>query len=389
MIAHLAGPIEAARALFVVSFRDDGLDRAEHLRLLLGELRPERLKLARPSPAGVAQLAEPHGVDGDEPDRPTGGNPFFVMEVPTAPGQVLPDTVREAVLARAGRLSEPARRLLDAVAIVPGPVNAWLLEGLAGELVEHVDECRASGMLVAGPADFTFRHELARAAVEGRRRRIAGWRCIARRSPPRTASATLTSPGSPITPTPPATRMRCSIGRRSSPSAPRSRGGRVVGARARVGGGASIYATNFEHADHDCADISALTTAQIRRYITAATCSSPVRNARTAAWRRAPGGAASLLDDRPAGDAAAAGGALRQVRRRVPPRRWHLRPGHVAAGVPDDRAGDGRRLELLASRPGHAARVGSGTPTLGPLREHESARQAVQRRLTRRPRRRV
>jgi DNA (cytosine-5)-methyltransferase 1 len=28
------------------------------------------------------------------------------------------------------------------------------------------------------------------------------------------------------------------------------------------------HATNFQHADHDCADISALTTAQIRRYIT-------------------------------------------------------------------------------------------------------------------------
>jgi DNA-binding NarL/FixJ family response regulator len=67
------------------------------------------------------------------------------------------------VLARAARLSPPARRLLEAVAIVPGHVEPWLLEALAGDLLDHLDECLASGML---DARIAFRHELARLAIE-------------------------------------------------------------------------------------------------------------------------------------------------------------------------------------------------------------------------------
>ena len=46
----------------------------------------------------------------------------------------------------------PARRLLEAVAVVPGQVELWLLEALAGELGDRIDECLASGMLRAGRA---------------------------------------------------------------------------------------------------------------------------------------------------------------------------------------------------------------------------------------------
>jgi DNA-binding CsgD family transcriptional regulator/tetratricopeptide (TPR) repeat protein len=70
------------------------------------------------------------------------------------------------VLARASRLSEPARRVLEAVAIIPGQVDYWLLEELAGELVDRVDECLASGMLTAAGSQVSFRHELARLAIE-------------------------------------------------------------------------------------------------------------------------------------------------------------------------------------------------------------------------------
>ncbi len=90
-----------------------------------------RLRLATLSPAGVAQLAEPHGVDADELFGKTGGNPFFVVEVLASGVSELPDTVRDAVLARAGRLDPAARALLDAVAVVPQQVELWLLEALA------------------------------------------------------------------------------------------------------------------------------------------------------------------------------------------------------------------------------------------------------------------
>jgi DNA-binding CsgD family transcriptional regulator len=50
--------------------------------------------------------------------------------------------------------------------VVPPQAEPWLLEALAGEQAGRLDECLASGMLVAEPAGVAFRHELARLAVE-------------------------------------------------------------------------------------------------------------------------------------------------------------------------------------------------------------------------------
>jgi predicted ATPase len=168
VLALLGRRVGSVPALVVASFRDDELDRTPQTRAVLGELvgRPRRLRLLPLSPAAVGELAEPYGVDGDELFRRTGGNPFFVTEALGAAGEAIPPTVREAVLARAARLSEEARRLFDAVAIVPGQVELWLLEALAGELVERLDECLRSGMLTTAGGHVAFRHELARLAIE-------------------------------------------------------------------------------------------------------------------------------------------------------------------------------------------------------------------------------
>jgi len=167
----LARRIEGAPALILASYRDDELDRAHPLRLVLGEFASgqavERLRIEPLSPAAVATLAEPYGVDADELYRKTEGNPFFVSEVLAAGEGEIPDTVRDAVLARAARLSPAARTLLEAAAVVPPPVELWLLETLAAEVVDQLDECLTSGMLAAAPAGVAFRHELARLAVEG------------------------------------------------------------------------------------------------------------------------------------------------------------------------------------------------------------------------------
>ena len=168
VLTLLAARIASAPALVLASYRDDELDRAEQLRVVLGELanRPARLRIEPLSQAGVAELAEPYAVDAAELYRRTGGNPFYVVEVLAAGVEHIPETVRDAVLARAVRLSKPARRLLEVVAIVPGQVDLWLLELLAGELVDRLAECLASGMLSPGRAHVAFRHELARLAIE-------------------------------------------------------------------------------------------------------------------------------------------------------------------------------------------------------------------------------
>jgi len=162
--------IETTSALVLGTYRDDELDRTHPLRIVLGELATQeaivRLKISPLSPKAVAALAEPYGVDAGELHRRTAGNPFFVTEVLAAGGSNIPETVRDAVLARAGRLSVPGRRLLEAVAVIPGRAEIWLLERLAPAEMPHLDECLASGVLRAALGGVEFRHELARLAIE-------------------------------------------------------------------------------------------------------------------------------------------------------------------------------------------------------------------------------
>ena len=166
----LARRVETVPALVIASYRDDELDPVHPLRIVLGELTTTqnvgRMKLVLLSPEAVAQLAEPYGVDANELYRKTAGNPFFVVEALAAGADGIPDTVREAVLARAARLSPAARTVLEAVAVVPPQAELWLLEALAGEAVNGLDECLTSGMLMSESAGVAFRHELARLAVD-------------------------------------------------------------------------------------------------------------------------------------------------------------------------------------------------------------------------------
>lgn len=168
----VARRLDSVPALLIATYRGEALEAAHPLRIVLGELTSgpsiERLHLESLSPASVAELAEPNAVDPDELHRVTGGNPFFVTEVLASPGEQIPETVRDAVLARAARLSSGAREVVEAVAIAPTSTDLRLLEALTGTIDGRLDECLASGMLV-DPRDGTvsFRHELARLAIEG------------------------------------------------------------------------------------------------------------------------------------------------------------------------------------------------------------------------------
>jgi DNA-binding CsgD family transcriptional regulator/tetratricopeptide (TPR) repeat protein len=166
--------IETLPALILMTARTDELDPAHPFRVVLGELAASRvvvrLELEPLSPEAVADLARrapgAHDVDPGEVHRKTGGNPFFVTEVLASGDAEVPDTVRDAVLARVAHVGDPARALLDAVAIVPPRAETWLLEALVGADLVHLSECLASGVLVAERDAVGFRHELARLAVE-------------------------------------------------------------------------------------------------------------------------------------------------------------------------------------------------------------------------------
>ncbi len=162
--------IEAIPALVVGTYRDDELDRAHPLRMVLGELSSqpgiESVRLELLSAEAVAALAQGHDIDAAELYRRTSGNPFFVREVLESGGTAVPATVRDAVLARVARLSPEATDLVATAALAPPHVDVWVLERLFGESVDHLDEALAAGVLEARGEAVSFRHELARDAVE-------------------------------------------------------------------------------------------------------------------------------------------------------------------------------------------------------------------------------
>ena len=157
-------------ALVLATYREEELAVSHPLRIVLGELvgvhGVERVSIEPLSQAAVAELARPHEVDPDELFRRTGGNPLFVTEVLAGGSDAIPHTVRDAVLARAARLSPPARRLLEAVAAVPPRAELSLLEAIAGDVLGSLEECLTSGMLVSTGYGVEFRHELVRLTVE-------------------------------------------------------------------------------------------------------------------------------------------------------------------------------------------------------------------------------
>jgi hypothetical protein len=114
--------------LVVATYRDDEA-LARPLRVALGDLatsRMTRVVLPPLSAAAIERMAGGQAVDAEQLRERTGGNPFYVSEVLAAGGDAIPETVRDAVLARVERLDEPPRTLLEAVAIEPSRMELAL-----------------------------------------------------------------------------------------------------------------------------------------------------------------------------------------------------------------------------------------------------------------------
>jgi len=160
--------IQRTSAVFVTTYRDDELSSTHPLRLTLGELTGHhviRMRLAPLSLAAVEVLAKDSGRDAALLHRTTGGNPFFVREVLASAGELVPETVRDAVLARLVRCSAATVELVKLVAISPGRTESWLVESVLGPRQTAVDEAGARGLLDVQTESVAFRHELARRAV--------------------------------------------------------------------------------------------------------------------------------------------------------------------------------------------------------------------------------
>src|SRR5690606_24823976 len=127
-----------------------------------------RIVLERLSVSAVAELARAAGSARSAADihALTGGNPFLVTEVLATGAETVPASVRDAVLARAARLDEAARAVLDVVALVPGRCERALVDDIAHPEPGGVSACLDTGVLEARDDALAFRHELARQAWE-------------------------------------------------------------------------------------------------------------------------------------------------------------------------------------------------------------------------------
>ncbi|WP_420641881.1 ATP-binding protein [Candidatus Leptofilum sp.] len=169
LLKYLGRRIHMTRSLLVATFRDDALGARHPLRLLLGDLARsvgvQRIKLLPLSETAVRQLAGEQPIDVKSLHQQTGGNPFFVTEVLAAGGGGIPDTVRDAVLARAARLSLSGQAVLNAAAVIGQRIEPWLLQEVVQAEATAVEESLQVGVLLAQGNYYAFRHELARQAI--------------------------------------------------------------------------------------------------------------------------------------------------------------------------------------------------------------------------------
>jgi len=169
VLKFLGRRIDHASVLLLVTYRDDEVGPGHPARLVLGDLPSQsvhRLALETLSRNAVETLAEQHGRPIDELYAATGGNPFLVGEALAAPDlAATPAGLRDAVLARASRLSATGREVAELAAVVPGQVERSLLGDLGSTQAESLEECRRRGLLDYDESWVWYRHELVRGAL--------------------------------------------------------------------------------------------------------------------------------------------------------------------------------------------------------------------------------
>jgi ATP/maltotriose-dependent transcriptional regulator MalT len=170
----------------VVTYRSDELHRRHPLRPLLAELERaagvERIALERFDRRELDEqlsgiLAAPPSADLAERlyDR-SQGNPFYTEELLAAsedgPTWLLPETLRDVLIARVERLSPTAQAVVNVAAVLDRPATHGLLEAVAelspAEVMEGAREAVAHQVLVIDATGmYAFRHALVGEAVHG------------------------------------------------------------------------------------------------------------------------------------------------------------------------------------------------------------------------------
>ena len=188
LVCRLATRPQRVPLLLLGSVRDAELGPGHPLTDSLAAIRRDRpvarVVLHGLDEAAVAAVVE--ALTGTLPDpataralrERTGGNPFFVRELAQharmgGDAVALPEGVRDVVAARAGRLPEGARRLLELAAVASAEFDAELVRAATGEpeetVLDALDDALRAGFLTefAGGGRLAFAHALVRDALVG------------------------------------------------------------------------------------------------------------------------------------------------------------------------------------------------------------------------------
>lgn len=168
LIRYLGRRIEDTPTLLVCAHRSAEVDRSHPLRAVLGELADQALRIELPTltVAGVTELTEGTGVDPVEVYALTGGNPLYVSQMLANPGERLPPTAADAILAQAQRLPARAWDVLDAVALSPDGLPLDIAAEMSDDAVGAVDRAVALGLLEMDGVRVRCRHALIGLALE-------------------------------------------------------------------------------------------------------------------------------------------------------------------------------------------------------------------------------
>jgi DNA-binding CsgD family transcriptional regulator/tetratricopeptide (TPR) repeat protein len=177
-IRYLGRRISSTNGMLVLTYRDEEVDYDHPLRTVIGSLAPQdltRIGLDCLSSDAVEEMLVGTPTELGLIMRLTDGNPLFVTELLASGEDQVPASVRDSVMARAAKLSQGAREVLDLVSVIPGESSRQLIDSVIGASEEDLSQCVRGGLLDATDGPVTFRHEFSRRVVEsslsaGRRR---------------------------------------------------------------------------------------------------------------------------------------------------------------------------------------------------------------------------
>lgn len=179
ILSFLLRTLDRGRLLLLITCRTDDVRRGDAVSRFIGEATRarllERMTVPRLDDHAVGELVAQ--ITGRAPTATAlerlqvraEGVPFFVEEIAGCAQGLLPESLRDLLLARFDRLGDDARRVVQVLSGAERPLTDPLLLRLVELPEDRVDdavrEAVRSGIIVVGEDDYRFRHALLREAV--------------------------------------------------------------------------------------------------------------------------------------------------------------------------------------------------------------------------------